>query len=122
MRDLELLSDHYGLWLKMGAPPLHVLKERPGCPWGCLVDESDCEPLTWHWRHDWHIEEQSDMLDSGLLSAAAVLLAFCTSWSKKQPSWLPRLGEGPRYQKESQSWNALEVFTSCGTLAGVLIK
>lgn len=26
--------DHYGLRLKMWAPPLHVLKERPGCPWG----------------------------------------------------------------------------------------
>lgn len=60
-----------------GRTLLHVLKDIPGCT-EC-VDESDCEPLGWHQRHDWHIEEQLDMLDSGLLSAAMVLLAFCAS-------------------------------------------
>ena len=35
----------------------------------------------WHQCHDWHIEERLDMLDSGVLSEAMVLLAFCASGS-----------------------------------------
>lgn len=51
-----------------------MFKGSPECMGG--VDESDCEPLGWHRCHDWRTGEQLDMLDSGLLSAAVVLLAF----------------------------------------------
>lgn len=54
-----------------------MLKDRPG-GMGC-ADRSDCEPLGWHQGHDWHMKEQLDMLDSGLLSVAVVLLAFRAS-------------------------------------------
>lgn len=82
------LMDHCGLWLKKMwtlagrfmwcKTPLHVLKDIPGCT--VCVDESDCVARLWHQWRDWHIEVQLDMLlDSGLLSAAMVLLAFCAS-------------------------------------------
>lgn len=70
------------LWLAdsgdfRGRTPLHVLIDSPAC--AACVYESDCEPLGWHQWHDWHIEKQLDRLDSGLLPAAVVLLAFCAS-------------------------------------------
>lgn len=83
------LMDHRGLWPKKKMwtlagrfmwckTPLHVLKDIPGCT--VCVDESDCVARLWHQWRDWHIEVQLDMLlDSGLLSAAMVLLAFCAS-------------------------------------------